>query len=140
MFSQLQIFWMFHVQLMFDIYHEPTHSFSHLHYHSCHSQYTKNNIVLSLGQRIIRIVCEIKEKHLNKLKFCLLQHSHPEEVLDYTIIKPFSVSFESLYLFESLQNLLIRAPFHVFPKPIAPPKNIGLYNCQHLSTRWLRLY
>ena len=28
-----------------------------------------------------------------------------------------------------LQNL-VRAQFYVVPKPIAPPKNIGLYNCQ----------
>ena len=30
---------------------------------------------------------------------------------------------------KSLQNL-VRAQFYVVPKPIAPPKNIELYNCQ----------
>ena len=40
-------------QLIFDIYHKPTHSFSYLYYCSCHPQHTEINIVLSLAQRII---------------------------------------------------------------------------------------
>ena len=31
-------------QLLFDIYHKPTDSFSYLHYHSCNPQHPKNNI------------------------------------------------------------------------------------------------
>ena len=71
-------------QLIFAIYHKPTHSFSYLHYRSCHPQHTKNYIVLSLWQR-----------NLNKLKSCLIQHGHPEKVLDYTMTKLFSPSFKS---------------------------------------------
>ena len=81
-------------QLIFDIYYKPTHLFSHLHYRSWHSQHTKINIILSLGQRIIRIVSENKEQHLNKLKSYLIQHGHPE-VLDYARTKLFSPSFKS---------------------------------------------
>ena len=51
-------------QLIFDIYHKPTNSFCSLHYCSCHPKYTKNNIGLSLGQRIIRIFSENKEQYL----------------------------------------------------------------------------
>ena len=95
MFPQLQIFQMFHDQRRLDIYRKPTHSFSCLHYRRCHQQHTKNNIVLSLGQRIIRIVSENKEQHVNKLKSCLIQLGNPEKVLDYTMTKPFSPSFKS---------------------------------------------
>ena len=42
--------------------------------------HNKNNIVLSLGQRIIRIVSENKEQHFNKLKSCLTRCGHPEEI------------------------------------------------------------
>ena len=38
-----------------------------------------------MGQRIIPIVSENKEQHLNKLKSYLLQYGHPEEVLDYAM-------------------------------------------------------
>ena len=67
-------------QLIFDIYHKPIHSFSYLHYRSCHPQHTRN-IILSLGQRNIRIISENKEQHLNNLKSCLTQCSQPEKVL-----------------------------------------------------------
>ena len=66
-----------------------------MHYRNCRLQHTTNNIVLLLGQRIIRIVSENKKQHLNKLKSCLTQHGHPEEVLDYTMTKLFSPSFRS---------------------------------------------
>ena len=81
-------------RIIFDIYHKPTHSFSYLLYRRCHPQHTKSNTVLSLGQRIIRIVSENKEQYLNKLKSCVIQCGHPEEVLDYTMIKLFSPSFK----------------------------------------------
>ena len=66
-----------------------------LHYSSCHPRHIRNNIVLLLGQRIIGIVSENKEQHLNKFKSCLIQPSHPEEVLDYTMVKLFSTPFKS---------------------------------------------
>lgn len=34
---------------------------------------------------------------------------------------------------KSLQNLLIIGRFDVVPKPVALPKNVGLYNCQDKS-------
>ena len=67
--------------LIFDIYHKPTHSSSYLHYRS---------YGLSLGQKIIRIVSDNKETYLNKLKSCLIQRGHPEEVLNFTMSKLFS--------------------------------------------------
>ena len=48
-----------------------------------------------MGQRIIRIVSENKEQHLNKLKSCLIKRGHPEEFLDHTMAKLFSQSFKS---------------------------------------------
>ena len=66
-----------------------------LHYSSCHPRHIRNNIALSLGQRIIGIVSGNKEQHLNKFKSCLIQPGHSEEVLDYTMIKLFSRSFKS---------------------------------------------
>ena len=76
-------------ELTFNIYRKPTNSLPHLYY------LTKNNIALSLGQRIIQIVSENKQQNLNKLKSCLIQGGHPEEFLDYTKTKPFSPSFKS---------------------------------------------
>ena len=66
-----------------------------LHYSSCHPRHIRNNIVLSLGQKIIGIVSGNKEQHLNKFRYCLIQPGHPEEVLDYTMIKLFSRSFKN---------------------------------------------
>ena len=53
--------------LIFGTYHKPAYSFSHLHYRSCRPQHTKNNIAVSLGQRITCIVSENKEQYLSKL-------------------------------------------------------------------------
>ena len=36
-------------QILFDIYHKPTHSFSYLHNKSCHPRHTRDNMALSLG-------------------------------------------------------------------------------------------
>ena len=66
-----------------------------MYYRSCHPQHTKNNIFLSLGQKIIQIASENNEQHLNELKSCLIHCGHPEEVLDYTMTKVFSSSFKS---------------------------------------------
>ena len=52
-------------QIMFDIYHKPTHSFSHLHYKSCHPRHTRDHIALSLGQRIVRLVSEDRQLRLH---------------------------------------------------------------------------
>ena len=65
-------------QLTFKIYHKPKHSFSYLHNHSCRPQYTKNNIVLLLGQIVNCALSENKEQHLHKLKSCLVQRGHLE--------------------------------------------------------------
>ena len=77
-------------QLKFNINHKPTHSFSYKH-----PQVTKNNIVLSLRQIIVRIVSANKEnmeQHFNKLKSFLAKRGHPKELLDYTMTKLFSPS------------------------------------------------
>ena len=52
--------------LIFDIYHKPTYSLSYLHYRNCHPQHTKNNIVVSLGQRITFIISENKEQYISQ--------------------------------------------------------------------------
>ena len=49
-------------QLYFNIYHNPTKSFSYLKY--CHPSHTKNNISLSLARRIIRIVTDNRDYRL----------------------------------------------------------------------------
>ena len=38
---------------------------------------------------------ENKDQHLKKLKFCLIHRGHSEEVIDYTMTKPFAASFEN---------------------------------------------
>ena len=45
------------IKLYFDVYHEPTNSFSYPHYKSCHRPHTKNNIALSLARRVCLMTC-----------------------------------------------------------------------------------
>ena len=66
---------------MFDIYHKPTHSFSYLHYKSCHPRYTRDNIALSLGQRIVRLVSEDRQLRLQQLKSELIKEGIPRKLL-----------------------------------------------------------
>ena len=54
-------------QLHFDIYHQPTNSFSYLKYNSFHPSHTKNNISLSLGRPVIRIVTDNHDYKLEQL-------------------------------------------------------------------------
>ena len=60
-------------QIMFDIYHKPTHSFSYLHYKSCHPRHKRDNIALSLDQRIVRLVSEDRQLRLEQLKSELIK-------------------------------------------------------------------
>ena len=68
-------------QIMFDIYHKPTHSFSYLHYKSCHPRHTRDNIALSLGQRIVRLVSEDRQLRIQQLKSELIKRGHPRKLL-----------------------------------------------------------
>ena len=54
--------------LIFDVYHKPTQSFSYLYCLNCHPQRNKNDMALSMRQRIVYIVSEKQEQHLTKLK------------------------------------------------------------------------
>ena len=71
--------------LVFDIYYKPTNSFNYLTYSSCHPSHTKNNIALSLAERIINIVTDNREKRLSELKKHLIERNHPPEVIDLYI-------------------------------------------------------
>ena len=74
-------------QIMFDIYHKPTHSFSYLHYKSCHPRHTRDNIALSLGQRIVRLVSEDRQLRLQQLKSELIKRGHSAKIIDDTFSK-----------------------------------------------------
>ena len=54
--------------LVFDIHYKPTNSFNYLTYTTCHPPHTKNNISLSLAERIVSLVTSNKENRLNELK------------------------------------------------------------------------
>ena len=45
-----------HGELLYDMYYKPTNSFNYLKYSSCHPKHTRQNIALSLGRRIVRLV------------------------------------------------------------------------------------
>ena len=72
---------------MFDIYHKPTHSFSYLHYKSCHPRHTRDNIALSLGHRIVRLVSEDRQLRLQQLKSELIKRGYPAKIIDDTFNK-----------------------------------------------------
>ena len=74
-------------QIMFDIYHKPIHSLSYLHYKSCHPRHTRDNIALSLGQRIVRLVSEDRQLRLQQLKSELIKRGHPAKIIDDTFSK-----------------------------------------------------
>ena len=76
--------------LTFDIFHKPTHSFSYLHYKSCHPRHLKQNIPLSLGRRIIKIVTEDSTHRLQELMSHLMNQNYPEPVIDFSFSKLFS--------------------------------------------------
>ena len=72
---------------MFDIYHKPTHSFSYLRYKSCQPRHTRDNIALSLRQRIVRLVSEDRQLRLEQLKSELRKRGHPAKITDDTFSK-----------------------------------------------------
>ena len=68
-------------KLHFDVYHKPTNSFSYLHYKSCHTPHTRNNIALSLVRRIVGIVTDNTNNRLQKPKGHLLKRKHLEKII-----------------------------------------------------------
>lgn len=77
-------------QINFDIYHKPTNSFSYLHYKSCHPRHTKDNIALSLGRRIIKIVTKNIKQRLNQLSNHLILREHPVDSVSKTLTRLYS--------------------------------------------------
>ena len=75
--------------LYFDIYYKPTNAFGYLRYSSSHPKHTINNIALSLGKRIVRIVSENRGKRLDELKYRLMNRDHPEDVIKTALVKLF---------------------------------------------------
>ena len=74
-------------KLHFNVYHNPTNSFSYLHYKTCHPPHTKNNIALSLAWHIVQIVTDNRNNRLQELKGHLLNRKHPEKIIDYSFTK-----------------------------------------------------
>ena len=74
----------------FDIYHKPTNSFTYLHNNSSHPEHTKNNIALSLAQRIIRITNINTDENINQLKINLINRGHEENTINESLSKVFS--------------------------------------------------
>ena len=74
-------------KLHFNVYHNPTNSFSYLHYKTCHPPHTKNNIALSLARHIVQIVTDNRNNRLQELKGHLLNRKHPEKIIDYSFTK-----------------------------------------------------
>ena len=81
-------------EIQFDIYHKPTNAFGYLRYTSCHPKHTINNIALSLGKRICRIVSSttVREERLEELKVHLMARDHPEGKIDMAMSKIFQPS------------------------------------------------
>ena len=76
-------------KLHFDVYHKPTKSFSYLHYKSCHSPHTKNDIALSLARGIVWIGTDNTNNRPQELKGHLLKRKQPEKIIDYSFTKLF---------------------------------------------------
>ena len=76
-------------KLVYDMYYKPTNSFNFLKYTSSHPKHTKDNIALSLGRRIVRIVSQERNTRLAELKDRLLQRNYPEPVIDSAFSKLF---------------------------------------------------
>ena len=76
-------------QLHFDIYNKPTSSFNYFKYNICHPPHTKNNILLSLARRIIRIVTDNRDCRLKELRENLLKRNLPDKTINYSFIKNF---------------------------------------------------
>ena len=119
--------------LIFDIYDKPTHSFSYLRYRSCHPRHTKNNVALSLVQRIICIASDNKETYLNKLKSCLIQRGHPEEVLNFTMSKLFSPTVKN-----QDESIDIVTFIHTYNPNVKFNKNIINESLNNFSDRSLK--
>ena len=61
---------------------------------SCHSSHNKNNIALSLGERIINIVTNNKENRSSELKKHLTERNYPPEKINYPFTKCFQPKLE----------------------------------------------
>ena len=145
--------------LVFDIYYKPTNSFNCLTCSSCQPSHTKNNIALSLANRIINIVTDNREKRLidytftkcfqpkldkNKdLEKIIFTRTNPDHVIN---LNKFTRSLENIRsneLTQCFQNetvqLATRQPKNLrkiltkakFEENSLPPpvKEVGFFSC-----------
>lgn len=107
-------------QIKFDIYYKPTNSFNYLKYSSCHPRHTKNNISLSLGRRIVKIVSENRENRLEELKTHLIACNHPLCVIEDSFSKLYQPSTKS-HITESI----------VFNRTYNPNQGVNLHKIRN---------
>ena len=81
--------------LVFDIDYIPTNTFSYLTFTSRHPSHIKNNISLSLANRIVSIVTNIGGDRLKELKEHLLDRKHPQYIIYYSFTKIFQPKFQT---------------------------------------------
>ena len=79
-------------KMTFDVYYKPTNSFNYLHENSHHPTHPKNNIALSLAQRIVKISNINRDNNIDNLQQSLIQRGHSREIINETISKTFSPS------------------------------------------------
>ena len=112
-------------RLHFDIYHKPTNSFSYLKYNSCDPSHTKNNILLSLARRIIRIVTDNRNYSLEELRQNLLKRNHPDKIINYSFTKTFQPKNNN----EENKEII------TFTRTYNPNHNFNYYNINNRELR-----
>ena len=80
--------------LVFDVFHKPTNSFNYLTYTSCHPPHTKNNILLSLAERLASIVTNNRKNRLKELKEHVFDRKQTQHIIDYSFTKIFQPKFK----------------------------------------------
>ena len=81
-----------------DIYRKPTDSQQYVHFKSCHSSHTKENIPFSLARRICTIVenRELRNRKLIELQTTLTKRGYPETLTQNCIARSDVIPFTEL--------------------------------------------
>ena len=80
--------------LVVDIHYKPINSFNYLTYTSCHPPHTKNNILLSLAERLASIVTNNRKNRLKELKEHVFDRKQTQHIIDYSFTKIFQPKFK----------------------------------------------